>query len=108
MFHFLPITKMLRKSKYILEPTRAGTLRAVCFPTSLRYNRRFFRIRKMPQIAEIRLHNTLSNQTEPFVPQKSGEVTMYTCGPTVYDFGHIGNYRTFVLQQILRRFLNLR
>src|ERR1700757_1295932 len=57
---------------------------------------------------EIRLHNTLSNETEPFVPQKPGEVTMYTCGPTVYDFAHIGNYRTFVFQDILRRFLKLR
>src|ERR1700686_5867360 len=57
---------------------------------------------------EIRLHNTLSNQTEPFVPQKPGEVSMYTCGPTVYDYAHIGNYRTFVFQDILRRFLKLR
>src|SRR5580765_8258081 len=59
-------------------------------------------------MTEIRLHNTLSNQTEPFVPQKSGEVTMYTCGPTVYDYAHIGNSRTFVFQDILRRFLRLR
>src|SRR6266852_853760 len=57
---------------------------------------------------EIRLHNTLSNQTEPFVPQKPGEVSMYSCGPTVYDYAHIGNYRTFVFQDILRRFLKLR
>src|SRR5690349_23837045 len=57
---------------------------------------------------EIRLHNTLSNQTEPFVPLKTGEVTMYTCGPTVYDYAHIGNYRTFIFQDILRRFLKLR
>src|SRR6267143_140063 len=62
----------------------------------------------MPQTTEIHLHNTLSNQTEPFLPQKPGEVTMYTCGPTVYDFAHIGNYRTFVFQDILRRFLKLR
>src|SRR5216684_3531946 len=57
---------------------------------------------------EIRLHNTLSNQTEPFVPLKPGEVTMYTCGPTVYDYAHIGNYRTFIFQDILCRFLKLR
>ena len=57
---------------------------------------------------EIRLHNTLSNQIEPFVPQKPGEVSMYTCGPTVYDYAHIGNYRTFVFQDTLRRFLKLR
>jgi cysteinyl-tRNA synthetase len=57
---------------------------------------------------EIHLHNTLSGKTEPFMPQKAGEVRMYTCGPTVYDYAHIGNYRTFVFQDILRRFLKLR
>ncbi|HLZ12303.1 MAG TPA: cysteine--tRNA ligase [Candidatus Acidoferrum sp.] len=57
---------------------------------------------------EIRLHNTLTGKTEPFVPQTPGEVKMYTCGPTVYDYAHIGNFRTFVFQDILRRFLKLR
>jgi cysteinyl-tRNA synthetase len=57
---------------------------------------------------EIQLHNTLSGKVGPFVPQKPGEVRMYTCGPTVYDYAHIGNYRTFVFQDILRRFLKLR
>ena len=57
---------------------------------------------------ELRLHNTLSGKTEPFVPLRAGEVKMYTCGPTVYDYAHIGNYRTFVFQDILRRFLKLR
>jgi cysteinyl-tRNA synthetase len=57
---------------------------------------------------EIRLHNTLSGKIEAFVPLKEGEVKMYTCGPTVYDYAHIGNYRTFVFQDILRRFLKLR
>jgi cysteinyl-tRNA synthetase len=57
---------------------------------------------------EIHLHNTLSGKTEPFAPQKPGEVRMYTCGPTVYDYAHIGNYRTFVFQDILRRFLKSR
>jgi cysteinyl-tRNA synthetase len=59
-------------------------------------------------MTEIRLHNTLSGEPEPFVPQRPGEVGMYTCGPTVYDYAHIGNYRTFVFQDILRRFLKLR
>jgi cysteinyl-tRNA synthetase len=59
-------------------------------------------------MAEIQLHNTLSGKTENFVSQKAGEVRMYTCGPTVYDYAHIGNYRTFVFQDILRRFLKLR
>ena len=57
---------------------------------------------------EIQVHNTLSGKVEPFVPQKPGEVRMYTCGPTVYDYAHIGNYRTFVFQDVLRRFLKLR
>jgi cysteinyl-tRNA synthetase len=57
---------------------------------------------------EIRLHNTLSGKVEPFVPQVAGQVGMYTCGPTVYDYAHIGNFRTFIFQDILRRFLLLR
>jgi cysteinyl-tRNA synthetase len=57
---------------------------------------------------EIHVHNTLSGKIEPFVPLNAGEVQMYTCGPTVYDFAHIGNFRTFVFQDILRRFLRLR
>jgi cysteinyl-tRNA synthetase len=56
-------------------------------------------------MVEIQLHNTLSGKIEPFIPQNSGEVRIYSCGPTVYDFAHIGNFRTFVFQDILRRFL---
>jgi cysteinyl-tRNA synthetase len=47
----------------------------------------------------------MSGQTEPFVPLVPGEVRTYTCGPTVYDFAHIGNFRTFVFQDVLRRYL---
>jgi len=57
---------------------------------------------------ELRLHNTLSGKTETFVPLVPGEVKMYTCGPTVYDYAHIGNFRTFVFQDILRRYLKQR
>src|SRR3989442_2188719 len=59
-------------------------------------------------MAEIVLHNTLSGKKEAFVPQTPGEVRMYSCGQTVYDFAHIGNFRPFVFQDILRRFLRLR
>src|SRR2546427_5024727 len=59
-------------------------------------------------MAEIVLHNTLSGKKEAFVPQTAGEARMYSCGPTVYDFAHIGNFRTFVFQDILRRFLRFR
>src|SRR6201987_2775309 len=57
---------------------------------------------------ELKLHNTLSGKTEPFVPQVAGAVKMYTCGPTVYDYAHIGNFRTFVFQDVLRRYLKQR
>src|SRR5438309_3922799 len=57
---------------------------------------------------ELRLHNTLSGKTESFVPLRAGEVKMYTCGPTTYDYAHIGNFRTFVFQDILRRYLKQR
>jgi cysteinyl-tRNA synthetase len=59
-------------------------------------------------MTEIQLHNTLTSRTEPFVPLVKGEVRFYTCGPTVYDFAHIGNFRTFVFQDILRRYLKSR
>jgi cysteinyl-tRNA synthetase len=59
-------------------------------------------------MADILLENTLSGRKEPFVPLHKGEVRMYTCGPTVYDSAHIGNFRTFVFQDVLRRFLLLR
>jgi cysteinyl-tRNA synthetase len=54
---------------------------------------------------EIKLHNTLTNQLEPLAPLRPGEVKIYTCGPTVYAYAHIGNFRTFVSQDVLRRFL---
>jgi len=53
----------------------------------------------------LRLYNTLSGKVEEFRPFKNNEVRMYACGPTVYDYGHIGNFRTFVAVDMLRRFL---
>jgi cysteinyl-tRNA synthetase len=47
----------------------------------------------------------MSNRLEPLAPLHPGEVRMYTCGPTVYAYAHIGNFRTFVFQDVLRRFL---
>ena len=44
----------------------------------------------------LRLYNTMSSQIEEFRPLRDHEVRMYACGPTVYDYGHIGNFRTFV------------
>jgi cysteinyl-tRNA synthetase len=53
----------------------------------------------------LRLYNTLSGKVEEFRPLVDNEVRMYACGPTVYDYGHIGNLRTFVAVDILHRFL---
>ncbi|HEY1676433.1 MAG TPA: cysteine--tRNA ligase [Candidatus Sulfotelmatobacter sp.] len=52
----------------------------------------------------LRLYNTMSSQVEEFKPLRDNEVRMYACGPTVYDYGHIGNFRTFVAVDLLRRF----
>ncbi len=56
----------------------------------------------------IRFHNTLSGKLEEFKPLKKGEVSFYACGPTVYHYAHIGNFRTFVFEDLLRRFLEFR
>lgn len=51
------------------------------------------------------IYNTINRKKEVFKPIKPGEVNMYVCGPTVYDFFHIGNGRTFVMADIIRRYL---
>ena len=56
----------------------------------------------------IKFHNTLSGELEEFSPLKKNEVTLYTCGPTVYHYAHIGNFRTFVFEDLLRRFLEFK
>src|SRR5579864_4440500 len=53
----------------------------------------------------IELFNTLSGKIEEFRPLEDNLVRMYACGPTVYDYGHIGNFRTFIVVDTLRRFL---
>src|ERR1700736_3555287 len=56
----------------------------------------------------LRFYNTLSLQVEEFTPQQDNTVRMYTCGPTVYDYAHIGNFRTFTFYDLLRRWLRSR
>src|SRR5579864_7709501 len=56
----------------------------------------------------LRFYNTLTQQLEPFAPLHDNVVRMYTCGPTVYNYVHIGNLRTFTFQDILRRWLRAR
>ena len=56
----------------------------------------------------IRFYNTITRQKEAFESLETGKVKMYTCGPTVYDYAHIGNYRTFIFEDLLRRYLEFR
>src|ERR1700740_1380825 len=53
----------------------------------------------------LHVFNTLSGRLEELRPLEDKRIRMYSCGPTVYDYGHIGNFRTFVAVDILRRFL---
>jgi cysteinyl-tRNA synthetase len=53
----------------------------------------------------LRLFNTLTRDIEPFNPLQPGRVSLYTCGPTVYNYAHIGNFRTFLFEDLLRRWL---
>jgi len=56
-------------------------------------------------MATIKLYNSLTKQIEEFKPLQDGQVSMYTCGPTVYNAPHIGNYRSYIFADILRRTL---
>ena len=56
----------------------------------------------------LRFHNTLTRTVEDFEPAEEGRVRMYTCGPTVYERAHIGNFRAFTWEDLLRRYLKWR
>ena len=51
----------------------------------------------------MKIYNTLTKTVEEFVPHEDGKVNMYTCGPTVYHFAHIGNLRTYIFEDILEK-----
>lgn len=54
---------------------------------------------------EVNLYNTLTKKIEEFRPKEAGKVKMYTCGPTVYHFAHIGNLRSYIMEDVLEKFL---
>jgi cysteinyl-tRNA synthetase len=56
---------------------------------------------------ELKLYNTLTRKKEVFKPIKDGRVGLYTCGPTVWDYAHIGNFRTFIFEDVLKRALRV-
>jgi cysteinyl-tRNA synthetase len=53
----------------------------------------------------LRFYNTLTRKIEAFQPLQPGRVSLYTCGPTIYNYAHIGNFRTFLFEDLLRRWL---
>jgi cysteinyl-tRNA synthetase len=61
----------------------------------------------MRMTATLQLYNTLTRRLEPFTSQEPGHARVYTCGPTIYDYSHIGNLRTFLFEDLLRRALRL-
>ena len=54
---------------------------------------------------KVRLHNTLTGKVQPLSPSTPGEVRLYSCGPTVYTYAHVGNLRTYIFSDVLRRAL---
>ncbi|MBA3514538.1 MAG: cysteine--tRNA ligase [Pyrinomonadaceae bacterium] len=56
----------------------------------------------------LKFHNTLSGKTEEFQPVRQGEVRFYYCGPTVWDYGHVGNFRSAVAADVVRRYLEFK
>ena len=59
-------------------------------------------------MSEFRLYNTMSRSIDPLAPADGTTVRMYTCGPTVYNPAHVGNFRTFLFEDLLRRTIRLR
>ena len=53
----------------------------------------------------MKLYNSLTRQKDEFIPHEPGKVSMYTCGPTVYHFAHIGNLRSYIMEDVLERYL---
>ena len=51
------------------------------------------------------IYNSLTRKRDEFVPHEPGKVSMYTCGPTVYHFAHIGNLRSYLMEDVLERYL---
>src|ERR1051326_23644 len=56
-----------------------------------------------PGAKSMNIFNTLTRAVEPFVPLQEGKIGLYTCGPTVYNYAHIGNLRTYILEDLIRR-----
>ena len=58
----------------------------------------------MERKSKMILYNTLGGTRQEFIPHEEGKVKMYTCGPTVYHYAHIGNLRTYIMEDVLEKF----
>ena len=54
----------------------------------------------------MKIYNTLTKKVEELIPHEEGKIKMYTCGPTVYHYAHIGNLRTYIMEDILEKSLS--
>ena len=53
----------------------------------------------------MKLYNSLTRSKDDFIPRFEGKVSMYTCGPTVYHYAHIGNLRSYIMEDVLEKYL---
>ena len=52
----------------------------------------------------MKIYNSLTRTKEDFIPREEGKVSMYTCGPTVYHYAHIGNLRSYIMEDVLEKY----
>jgi cysteinyl-tRNA synthetase len=65
-------------------------------------------VRRRSKDVAVKVYNTITRRKEDFIPQQEGKVGIYACGPTVYDYFHIGNARVFIVFDVIRRYLKYR
>src|SRR6266705_5914434 len=85
------------RAPYLPRDSQPARAHPVCHPGARRFAPRMM----------LALYNTLTRRVEPFTPLRPPRVTLYTCGPTVWNYAHLGNFRTFLFEDLLRRHLEL-
>src|SRR3989449_943095 len=83
------------RAPYLPRDSQPARAHPVCHPGARRFAPRM----------TLALYNTLTRRVEPFQPLAPPRVTLYTCGPTVWNYAHLGNFRTFLFEDLLRRYL---
>src|SRR5437016_12781265 len=83
------------RAPYLPRDSQPARAHPVCHPGARR---------SAPRMT-LALYNTLTRRVEPFQPLAPPRVTLYTCGPTVWNYAHLGNFRTFLFEDLLRRYL---